>query len=45
MDELLGREEEEKEEEEKEEEAQNPDPVNTDGTLMLFPGSSCSRTG
>ncbi|XP_038124572.1 claspin [Cyprinodon tularosa] len=37
VDELLGREE--------EEEAQNPDPVNTDGTLMLFPGSSCSRTG
>lgn len=22
-----------------------PDLVNTDGTLMLFPGSSCSRTG
>ncbi|MED6258272.1 hypothetical protein ATANTOWER_005090 [Ataeniobius toweri] len=25
--------------------AQTPDLVNTDGTLMLFPGSSCSRTG
>lgn len=24
---------------------QNPDLVNTDGTLILFPGSSCSRTG
>lgn len=22
-----------------------PDLVNTDGTLMLFPGNSCSRTG
>uniref|UniRef100_A0A3Q1B7R5 Claspin n=1 Tax=Amphiprion ocellaris TaxID=80972 RepID=A0A3Q1B7R5_AMPOC len=25
--------------------SQTPDLVNTDGTLMLFPGSSCSRTG
>ncbi|XP_061597083.1 claspin [Cololabis saira] len=25
--------------------APTPDLVNTDGTLMLFPGSSCSRTG
>lgn len=24
---------------------QNPDLVTTDGTLILFPGSSCSRTG
>ncbi|XP_077600030.1 claspin isoform X2 [Stigmatopora nigra] len=22
-----------------------PDPINTDGTLILFPGNSCSRTG